>query len=163
MKIEKFIILIIILAAVNPCNAQLTSGFSSTEYRDFLGITAASVPDTTFGKGIPQNPNLEKIYESPKVGLENKWYLFVDENQKIAWFTIRDTVNNPTSWLANFYSAMIPAKGEMQITDKYTFEYNFSENPKSVVHIGWTLSTGALAETLVPKLDSLYDIDRQSF
>lgn len=163
MKIKKFIILMIVLATVNPCIAQLSPGFFPTEYRDFLGITAASVPDTTFGKGIPQNPNLEKIYESPKVGLENKWYLFVHENQKIAWFTIRGTVNNPTSWLANFYSAMIPAKGEMQITDKNIFEYNFSENPKAAVHVGWTLSTGALAETLVPKFDSLYNSGYRDF
>lgn len=135
---------------------QLKPGFSPNEYLDFLGITAASVADTSFTNGIPQNPKLEKIYESPVVGLENKWYLWVNGENKTAWLTIRGTANNQTSWLANFYSAMIPAKGSLKIREDYQFEYNFSENPKAAVHVGWTLSTGALAETLVPKMDSLY-------
>lgn len=136
--------------------SQLKPGFSPSEYRDFLGITAASIPDTSFTNGIPQNPALRKIYDSPIVGLENKWFLWVNEKDKTAWLTIRGTANNQTSWLANFYAAMIPAKGSLKIRDDYQFEYNFSENPKAAVHVGWTLSTGALAETLVPKMDSLY-------
>lgn len=161
-KITLLFLAIFILSFQNSFS-QLSSGFSPEEYRDFLGITAGSVNDTTFGKGIPRNPNLKRIYESPLVGLENKWYLWIDETQKIAWLTIRGTANNPTSWLANFYSAMIPAKGKMQITTENTFDYNFSDNPKAAVHVGWTLSTGALAETLVPKMDSLYQSGYRDF
>ena len=159
----KITLLLILYSAAHSSFAQLTSGFSPKEYRDFLGITAESLQDTTFGMGIPRNPNLEIIYESPLVGLENKWYLWIDDSQKIAWLTIRGTANNPTSWLANFYSAMIPATGKMQITDNYTFEYNFSDNPRAAVHVGWTLSTGALAATLVPKMDSLYQSGYRDF
>lgn len=143
--------------------AQLAPGFSPSEYKDFLGITAGSVQDTTYTQGIPQNPKLQRVYESPLVGLENKWYLWIDQTQKIAWFTIRGTANNPTSWLANFYSAMIPAQGKMKITEENTFEYKFSDDPNAAVHIGWTLSTGALAETLVPKMDSLYNSGYRDF
>jgi hypothetical protein len=145
------------------CAAQLNPGFSPKEYKDFLGITAGSVQDTAFIKGIPQNPTIKRVYESPLVGLENKWYLWIDETQKTAWMTIRGTANNPTSWLANFYSAMIPAQGNMRISDSRTFEYNFSKDPKAAVHVGWTLATGALAETLVPKMDSLYNAGYRDF
>ena len=156
-------IFLLFLAVVHVNYAQLSSGFSPNEYRDFLGITAGSVQDTAFIKGIPQNPNLKRIYESPLVGLENKWYLWIDQKQKIAWLTIRGTANNPTSWLANFYSAMIPAQGKMKITEENTFEYQFSDDPKAAVHVGWTLSTGAIAETLVPKMDSLYSAGYRDF
>ena len=136
--------------------AQLSPGFSAKEYADFLGITAAPVQDTAFTNGIPKNPSLVKIYESPIVGLENKWYLWVDQEKKKAWLNIRGTANTPTSWLANFYAAMIPAKGTLQIRDDYRFDYTLSPDPKAAVHVGWTLATGALAETLIPKMDSLY-------
>ena len=153
----------LLFATVNQAFAQLQPGFSPEEYRDFLGITAGSVKDTSFTKGIPQNPKFSSIYESPLVGLENKWYLWIEEGKKTAWLTIRGTANNPTSWLANFYAAMIPAKGSLQIRDDYQFQYQFAEHPKAAVHVGWTLSTGALAETLVPKMDSLYQAGYRDF
>lgn len=163
MKKTQLIFLMIFLGITRISLAQLNPGFSPKEYKDFLGITAGSVQDSLFIKGIPQNPNFKRIYESPLVGLENKWYLWIDQTQKVAWITIRGTANNPTSWLANFYSAMIPAQGQMKITETNTFEYNFSNDPKAAVHIGWTLSTGALAETLVPKMDSLYNSGYRDF
>jgi hypothetical protein len=143
--------------------AQLLPGFSPEEYRDFLGITAGSVKDTSFTKGIPQNPRFKRIYESPLVGLENKWYLWIEEGKKTAWITIRGTANNPTSWLANFYAAMIPATGKLKIRSDYEFDYAFSDHPKAAVHVGWTLSTGALSETLIPKMDSLYQSGYRDF
>jgi hypothetical protein len=156
MQKFKLLLILAMLWGSQRSMAQLSPGFSPKEYKDFLGITAGSVQDSAFRKGIPQNPNLIRIYESPLVGLENKWYLWVDETKKTAWITIRGTANNPTSWLANFYSALIPAKGTLKISESNTFDYQFAKDPKAAVHIGWTLSTGALAETLVPKVDSLY-------
>ena len=143
--------------------AQLQPGFSPEEYRDFLSITAGSVNDTSFTNGIPKSSRLKKIYDSPLTGLENKWFLWVNEEKKVAWLTIRGTANNPTSWLANFYAAMVPAKGSLNIRKDYQFIYHFSEHPKASVHVGWTLSTGALAETLVPKIDSLFQSGYRDF
>ena len=156
MKKLFFCLLSLLLGGHSPILAQLQPEFSPQEYQDFLGITAGSVEDENFKKGIPQNPNLKRIYTSPQVGLENTWYLWVEESKKIAWLTIRGTVNNEVSWLANFYAAMIPARGTIQIDDSYQFEYNLSPDPKAAVHVGWTLATGALAQSMVPKIDSLY-------
>lgn len=142
---------------------RMQSGFDSKEYLKILGIFAFSESDTTFSKGVPMPEGVKKIYQSPIVGLENKWYLWVDEANKTSYLNIRGTAPNPTSWLANFYSAMIPASGEMQIRSDYTFKYEFSEDPKAAVHIGWTLGTGALAETLVPKVDSLVKAGYKDF
>ncbi len=163
IKAAKLIFLTAFLLSSHFTFSQLSPGFSPEEYKDFLGITAGSVQDTVFTEGIPQNPNLKRIYESPLVGLENKWYLWIDPSEKIAWLTIRGTANNPTSWLANFYSALIPAQGKMKITETNTFEYNLSPDPKAAVHVGWTLSTGALAETMLPKIDSLYSAGYRDF
>lgn len=135
---------------------QLKPGFDPYEYQEILGVFAHSIADTAFSKGIPMPKTLQMESESAIVGLENKWNLWINESEKIAVFAIRGTVPNPTSWLANFYSAMIPAQGKMKFRSDYTFDYNFSQDPKALVHVGWTLSTGALAESLVPKMDELF-------
>ncbi|WP_026952441.1 lipase family protein [Algoriphagus mannitolivorans] len=163
MKKFLFCLISTLFGFKNPTFAQLQPGFSPQEYRDFLGITAGSVNDENFGRGIPQNPNLKKIYESPQVGLENKWYLWIEEDKKIGWLTIRGTVNNNDSWLANFYAAMIPAQGSIQINNSYQFQFDLSPDPKAAVHVGWTLATGALAESMVPKIDSLYQNGYRDF
>ncbi len=142
---------------------RMQPGFDSKEYLKILGIFAFSANDTAFSKGIPKPEGVSKIYESPTVGLENKWYLWVDEVNKISYLNIRGTIPNPTSWLENFYSAMIPASGQMRIRSDYTFQYTFAKEPKAAVHVGWTLATGALAETLVPKVDSLVQAGYKDF
>ena len=135
--------------------AQLKPGFEPNEYEEILGVYAHSITDSVFSKGIPKPKTFVMESESPTVGLENKWYLWVNEEKKIALFSIRGTVPNPTSWLANFYAAMIPAKGKMKFRSDYTFDYSFSDDPKAFVHVGWTLATGALAESLLPKMNEL--------
>lgn len=142
---------------------RIGPGFEPDEYLKILGIYAYSAEDTTFSKGIPKPKGVQKIYESPTVGLENKWYLWVDEPNKVSYLNIRGTIPNPTSWLENFYSAMIPASGHMQIRSDYIFQYNFAKDPKAAVHVGWTLATGSLAESLIPKVDSLVVAGYQDF
>ncbi len=146
---------IVFICSTSPHFAQLTSGFDPKEYEQVLGVFAHSEVDSAFFEGIPKPEQVRMIYESPTVGLENKWYLWVNENEKSAILNIRGTTPNPNSWLANFYAAMIPAKGKMKIRNDYTFDYVFSEDPKAAVHVGWTLSAGALSETLLPIIDSL--------
>jgi len=149
------ILLIFSFFTLTSSLAQLKPGFEPKEYEEILGVYAHSITDTSFSKGIPKPVTLKKAAESPTVGLENKWYLWINEAEKRAIFSIRGTVPNPTSWLANFYSAMIPAKGEMKFRNDYTFNYCFSKDPKAYVHVGWTLATGALAESLLPKMEEL--------
>ncbi len=160
---QRTLILIVLLFLTGNSFGQLKAGFEPNEYKEILGVYAHSISDTAFSKGIPKPTTLQMESESPTVGLENKWYLWVNESEKIAVFSIRGTVPNPTSWLANFYSAMIPAQGKMKFRTDYTFDYSFSQDPKAFVHVGWTLSTGALAESLLPKMAELTEKGYRDF
>lgn len=160
---HRHLFLITFLFISGTAFGQLKPGFEPNEYKEILGVFAHSISDTTFSKGIPKPKTLKMDSESPTVGLENKWNLWLNESEKIAVFSIRGTVPNPTSWLANFYSAMIPAKGKMKFRSDYTFDYTFSKDPKAYVHVGWTLSTGALAESLLPKMDELTQLGYRDF
>ncbi|WP_297334959.1 lipase family protein [Algoriphagus sp.] len=153
IKVLTFLGTLFILS-IYPTFGQLQPGFIQEEYLEILGVFTQGLPDSLQGS-IPRPVNFTKAYESPTVGLENKWALWIDEEKKQALVAIRGTIQHPTSWLANFYAAMIPAKGRIKIREDYNFDYNFSEHPQAGVHAGWALATGSLAETILPKIDSL--------
>lgn len=68
---------------------------------------------------------------------------------------MRGTTEKPESWLANFYAAMVPAKGEIKLNDTEIFRYQLATNPKAAVHIGWLLGMAYLSKEIAPKIDSL--------
>ena len=58
---------------------------------------------------------------------------------------------------------MIPAKGQLQISNTERFEYDFAENPKAAVHVGWTIATAFLSKDMLPKIDSFYNKGSHDF
>ncbi len=134
---------------------SLQAGFSKTEYAEMLRISARQV-DTPWTKVTSPYPEKYKlIYRSQTMGLENRWDLWVDEKSN-AVISIRGTTTGFNSWLANFYAAMVPAKGFLQLEKNYTFNYHLADDPKAAVHTGWLVGTGILCRDILPKIDSLY-------
>ena len=76
--------------------------------------------------------------------MDNLWDLWKDENGVVA-ISIRGTTAKSISWLANFYAAMVPAKGELKVADDYLFKYQLAANPRATVHVGWLLSLAFLS------------------
>ncbi len=141
---------------VEPCTAQqLKPGFDLTECTDMLRI-AARFGDSAYVQTIPPPANYTSLYRSPVVGLENMWDLWVSRDNRVAVISVRGTTANSTSWLANFYAAMVPASGELQVSETEKFNYRLADNPKAAVHVGWLVSTAFLSKGILPKLDSCY-------
>ncbi|MEO5594677.1 MAG: lipase family protein [Chitinophagaceae bacterium] len=95
------------------------------------------------------------LYQSAVVGLDNLWDLWIDSNN-VAVISIRGTTAKSESWLGNFYAAMVPAKGELQLSEKEIFKYQLAVNPRAAVHVGWLVSTAFLSKDILPKIDSCY-------
>jgi hypothetical protein len=64
-------------------------------------------------------------------------------------------VQDLSSWLENFYSVMIPAKGSLQVSDSTIFTYRLAENPLASVHTGWTIGLAFLGPDIVEKINRL--------
>ena len=79
-------------------------------------------------------------YRSPQIAFDNIWDLWFHKTQPIAVISVRGTIRTGASFLANFYAAMIPAKGEIALEDDLTFQYELAQNPKAAVHVGWFIS-----------------------
>lgn len=135
---------------------KLKPGFDKAEYIELLKISA-QVGDSAYIKAFPFPQRFKFAYRSPVVGLENRWDLFVD-NQSVAVLSIRGTTKDNVSWLGNFYAAMVPAKGEIQLTDTERFTYELATNPRAAVHVGWLVTMGFLAKDILPKIDSCYRV-----
>lgn len=103
---------------------------------------------------IPAGYKLQ--YTSPEMGLENAWALWLDESRKVMVISIRGTTENATSWLENFYAAMVPAEGSIKLSAQDTFNYKLAAHPKAAVHVGWLLGTGFLIKDMMPQLDAAW-------
>lgn len=139
------------------CFAQqlLKPGFDVKEYREFIQCDEYLYAADSSRKFYPLPQGFVKYYESPEVGLYNKITFWVKDNNT-ALICIRGTVAQSDSWLENFYSAMIPATGSLQINDSTTFNYRLAKDSLAYVHVGWTLGLSFLAPIAVKEINELY-------
>lgn len=163
MKNKSTILLVLFSSITMTVMAQqLKPGFDKDEYRELMLISVRTTAVEEYFKEFPEPPNFKMIYQSQSIGLDNLWDLWMnDKNQAV--ISIRGTTEKAESWLSNFYAAMVPAKGELKLDDKYVFQYQLATNPKAAVHVGWLLSMAYLSKEIVPKIDSLYKIGTKEF
>lgn len=140
---------------------NLEAGFDKAEYTELLKAYSRW-GDSVFYQGIDESTRFRKIYRSPVVGLDNSWELYGSEDG-VAVISVRGTTANATSWLANFYAAMVPAKGEIQLSDSLIFDYELAKNSKAAVHVGWLVATAFLANDILAKIDSSYASGTKDF
>lgn len=136
-------------------------GFSKEEYVELLKLNAHLV-DTLYQDTLPSNERFTWVYRSPVVGLENHWSMAAD-GKGTAVMAVRGTIGNNISWLANFYSAMVPAKGMLVRAVGDTFKYKLAANPKAAVHVGWLTSLAYMLPEMLHQMDSLYKKGTKNF
>jgi hypothetical protein len=157
MKKIVFIIGIFLLGGFHPSVAQvLKPGFQKSEYLEMLKIAAAAFDKTATTPARPDPADFKRIYRSPEIGLKNRWDLWVNQAGNIGLISIRGTTDNPVSNLANYYATMVPAKGKLQVTGDYAFDYDLSDDTRAAVHVGYLIATSFLVRDILPKIDSLY-------
>lgn len=145
----------IIVFSIATSAQALKPGFNKAEYIEMLKLNAKHTnPD--FFKDVPAPDNFILDYRSETVGLDNSWELWISKDKRTAVISLRGTTEKQISWLENFYAAMVPAKGSLQLDKNDIFEYELAQHPQAAVHVGWLLGVGALSKTVIPKLDSCY-------
>ena len=135
----------------------LQPGFDKAEYVEMLKISAA-FGDSAYVATFPKPERYEFVYRSPVVGLDNRWDLWKsrDKAKPSVVFSLRGTTANSVSWLGNFYAAMVPAKGELDLGENNKFPYELAQKPTAAVHVGWLVSMAILSKDIRPRLDSCY-------
>src|SRR3954452_19483162 len=117
MPAKRFTLLFLCLTTL-ICKAQLLKpGFEAQEYLELLSVSSRQGDSTLKNDDTPEPTAYKIVYRSPVVGLDNRWDLWLRNDEKVAVISIRGTTGKQVSWLANFYSAMIPATGRLQLND----------------------------------------------
>ena len=129
-------------------------GISKEEVINLLKVSA-QFGDSSYAAKLRVPTGYQKLYRSPNVGFDNCWELWKTDRE-VPIVSIRGTTRTEISWLANFYAAMIPAKGHLQLSATENFDYNLAEDPKAAVHAGWMIATAFLSKDILIKIDSFY-------
>jgi len=141
--------LLLLLCSFESSAQSLKPGFDPNEYTDLLKL--AELQYFNKDSSIPYY-NIQ--YRSPEMGLKNKWDLWLRDDS-VAVISIRGTVQDAASWLENFYSVMVAAKGSIQVSDSTIFNYQLAENTKATVHAGWTIGLAFLGPDIVEKIKQI--------
>ena len=134
----------------------LKPGFAIEEYQDVLSIGARFYDSMAANSPIPKPVHYRQVFLSPEIGFKNRWSMWYRDDGKLAVMSIRGTIGNMISWLANFYSAMVPASGSLQINDSTTFNYQLAADPKAAVHVGWLVGVAAMSPTMLEQIRMAY-------
>src|ERR1700750_834011 len=110
------IIPVFALLMATCCNAQvLQPGFNGKEYLAMLSMDFQRYDSAIVNPRIPSPEGYRVVYRSPEVGLENRWNMWYSNDNKVAVISLRGSVAGMASWLANYYAAMVPAIGTIQL------------------------------------------------
>lgn len=150
----KFSITILALAlSFTHLHAQISSGFNPNEAKELISLCNSYTYLDLEGddsKIIPKG--YKRIYESPVYGMDNKFQIYT--KGKTGVINFRGSTDKKSSWLENFYSAMIPVEGEIKISFE-TFEYKFGKDTSSGVHSGYVLGLAYMHEDLLLQVKNL--------
>lgn len=115
---NSFPFLFSLLSLFTVHSQTLQPGFNKDEYTALMKVSA-QFGDSAYAAQIPPPAGYGLAYRSPVMGLDNRWDLWRSpEGTPI--ISIRGTTQKEVSWLANFYAAMVPAKGELHRKHYYT-------------------------------------------
>jgi thiol-disulfide isomerase/thioredoxin len=158
------VILILLQFLVIDLSAQssiIKPGFDKEEFIELLKVSSRQ-GDSLYNPNFPAPQFFEKIYRSKVMGLANRWDLWLSD-ESTAVISIRGTTMETASWLENLYAAMVPAKGQLKLSNDFVFDYHLCDDEKAAVHTGWLIATAFLSKDILPKLDSLSKIGVKQF
>ena len=156
MKSKLLLSLLLLLFCSATISQEInTIGFNAKEYYDLLGLNELThLPQLENGRQTGTTNVYTLQYRSPEVGLLNRWELW-KRDDGVAIISLRGTIQQPVSWMANFYAAMIPATGSLQLNDSTVFNYQLAADPKAAVHAGWTVGLAHLAPGIISTVKDL--------
>ncbi|WP_300664920.1 lipase family protein [Fluviicola sp.] len=157
----KNLLLFIFLFSLTCSWSQMKPGYDKHEAIELLKVNFRFI-DSTHWDSMPAPQRFALKYRSKTLGFDNKWDYWEDQ-KGVGVLSLRGTTGTFTSWGANFYAGMIPAKGWIKISEKDTFYYELSKDPKALVHVGWTTALGCLWKDMDSVLFAQIDQGKKEF
>lgn len=150
----KFFLNISLLFLCIPTSfSQLQKGFNPQEAKEMIMICNSFTYLDLYRDDEEIIPiGYTKTYTSKKAGMDNVFQVYT--HGKIGVINFRGSTANKFSWLANMYSEMLPAEGEIIVKD-ITFNYKMGKDTSSSIHSGYTLALAFLHQDLLAQIKKL--------
>lgn len=149
----RILAILFFLGLSNISFAQLREGFDPNEAKSLIAIcNSYTFLDLYYSDTSIIPKQYHKVYTSEVIGMDNMFQVY--ENGSTGVISFRGSTANTSSWVENFYSAMIPAKGTMKINDKNR-SYVFAKDTAAAVHSGYTLATVLLSNAIIEQIKNL--------
>lgn len=136
-------------------NSKLNPGFNPQEAKDMIQLCNSFTYLDLYGSDneiIPEG--YVKRYTSPIIGMDNRFQIYTKGS--VGVINYRGSTDKKVSWMENINSAIIPAKGTIEIKG-HRFNYKFANDTAAGVHSGYALGLAYLhleVEAQVRKLNA---------
>ncbi len=142
--------------------SKIRSGFDPVEFNNALCINAQHMDSSYLVNMKIPKPMGKHIYRSEISPMENCWDFWID-HRGVGIISLRGTAPTSNSWLENFYAAMVPAIGELIISNTDTFRYKLAESNIAYVHAGWLIGLSSMGPDIVSKIKEYHKIGITDF
>ncbi len=142
--------------------AKLSPGFDAQECEDIFRLNFAFLDTVRANKLSGFLKGYAIHYRSPVVGLDNSSDIWIRQDSVVA-ITLRGTTGKMESILADFYCAMLPAKGTIMLSSNQRFEYYLADDPRAAVHAGFLIGFAYLAADVEHIIRDLYSKGYREF
>lgn len=147
------VILILLITIDTICFSQIKPGLDKREVCDMIAICNSFTFLDLYNTDATIVPKeYKKIYTSGVFGMDNKFQLY--QKGKTVIINLRGSTDKRVSWLANIYSALIPATGIINISGE-DFNYCFARDTNAAVHGGYALAIAYLHKDLLYHIGNL--------
>lgn len=153
MRFMRAVTLILLTVFNTLCFSQVKPGFDKREVRDMIAICNSFTFLDIYNTDVTIIPKgYKKIYTSGVFGMDNKFQLY--QKDKVVVINLRGSTDKKVSWIANIYSAMVPAAGTINIAGE-DFNYCFARDTNAAVHGGYALAIAYLHRDLLYHISNL--------
>lgn len=150
---RKFGILFTLVTVHTTSFSQFNSGFDKLEALDMIRICNSQTFIDVYGTDAGIIPSgYKKMYSSTPNVLDNMFQVYQKNDVGVIHF--RGSTAKVNSWVENFYSAMIPAQGEITVYDELR-PYCYARQDEAAVHSGYALAIALLTSDLMSQVKLL--------
>lgn len=152
---KTFIQILIFVALNTQLIAQFSHGLDKDEASDLMRLASYPFIMEKDGDSLMkvELPNYEILKTVDSIALDNSWSIIKTTNKGVISF--RGTTPKQISWLANFYSAMIPAKGKMTLPSGSVTDYEFATDVRAGIQTGWSLAIMIMYPEIIDEIKKL--------
>jgi triacylglycerol lipase len=153
--------LIILLFNVTLLHGQLAPEYSKSETLNAIALCNSF----TFLEVLKNDDEIipagfKKVYTSTATATDNLFQIY--QHEKVGYLVFRGSTSNMYSWMQNISSAMIPAKGAIEINGE-TFNYKFANDTSAAVHGGYALGVVLMSKEIINQIKQLHHLGIEEF